>query len=78
MSSPTPTMTVPAANAFLTGEGGYFPTATETVGGAEMLVVKNRMKNLREMLLASANHGEGEARYYLFDDDRAASFNENI
>jgi long-chain acyl-CoA synthetase len=71
-------MTVPAANAFLTGEGGYFETAQEKVGDAEMLVVKNRTKNLREMLLASANHGGGEARYYLFDDDRAASFNENI
>lgn len=71
-------MTVPAAHALLTGEGGYFETIHEMVGDTEMLVLKNRTKNLREMLLASANHGEGEARYYLFDDDRAATFNENI
>jgi long-chain acyl-CoA synthetase len=71
-------MTVPEADAFLTGEDGFFPTATETVLGEEMLVVKNRMGSLREMLAASANHGDGEARYYLFDDGRAATFNENI
>ncbi len=71
-------MTVPEAHAFLTGEGGFFETTTETVLGEEMTVVKNRMANLREMLSASANHGGGSARYYLFDDGRAATFEENI
>jgi acyl-CoA synthetase (AMP-forming)/AMP-acid ligase II len=71
-------MTVPEANALLTGEGGFFETATETVNGHEMEVVKNRAANLRDLLLASANHGGGESRYYLFDDGRSATFNENI
>lgn len=71
-------MTVPEANAFLTGEGGFFETGPETVLEQEMTVVKNRAANLRDMLAASANHGGGEARYYLFDDGRAATFVENI
>jgi long-chain acyl-CoA synthetase len=78
MSTAGPTMTVPEANTFLTGEGGYFETTTETVRGNEMSVVKHRMGNLREMLAASANHGGGAARYYLFDDGREATFEENI
>lgn len=78
MSPTAPTMTVPEANAFLTGEGGFFETTTETVGGVEMTVVKNRMGNLRELLAASANHGGGDARYYLFDDGTQATFAENI
>jgi acyl-CoA synthetase (AMP-forming)/AMP-acid ligase II len=72
------TMTVPEANAFLTGEGGFFETTTELVNGVEMEVVRNRARSLRDLLLASANHGEGDARYYLFDDGRAATFAENI
>ena len=78
MSTDGPTMTVPEAHAFLTGEGGFFETTTETVLGEDMEVVKNRMVNLRDLLAASTNHGDGAARYYLFDDDRAATFDENI
>ncbi|MEQ8840156.1 MAG: class I adenylate-forming enzyme family protein [Acidimicrobiales bacterium] len=71
-------MTVPEADAFLTGEGGFLETTTETVNGIEMRVVKNRPANLVELLRASADHGDGAARYYLFDDGRAATFTENI
>ncbi|GJM39673.1 MAG: fatty acid--CoA ligase [Acidimicrobiales bacterium] len=78
MRATEPTMTVPEANAFLTGEGGFFETTTESIAGLEMTVVKNRMANLREMLAASANHGGGEGRYYLFDDGTQATFAENI
>ncbi|MEM7141613.1 MAG: class I adenylate-forming enzyme family protein [Actinomycetota bacterium] len=78
MSATEATMSVTAANAFLTGEGGFFETGTETVNGVEMTVVKNRMPDLRTMLAASASHGDGEGRYYLFDDGRAATFTENI
>jgi len=78
MTASGPTMTVPEANAFLTGDGGFFETTTEIVNGTEMEVVKNRTSTLRDLLLASANHGDGEARYYLFDDDRSATFAENI
>ncbi len=38
----------------------------------------NRPANLLEVLKASANHGDGTARYYLFDDGRQATFVENI
>ncbi|MEZ5247569.1 MAG: class I adenylate-forming enzyme family protein [Acidimicrobiales bacterium] len=78
MNATNPTMTVPEADAFLTAEGGFFETVTEVVNGVEMKVVKNRARSLREILLASANHGDGEARYYLFDDGRAATFADNI
>lgn len=71
-------MTIPEANAFLTGEGGFFPTTTEIVNGIEMEVVENRARSLRDLLLASADHGDGEARYYLFDDDRSATFADNV
>ena len=78
MTATNATMTVPEVDAFLTGEGGFFETTMETVNGIEMRVIKNRMPNLRELLLASANHGEGDARYYLFDDGREATFADNI
>ena len=78
MTTSGPTMSVPEAHALLTGTDGFFETTTEVVGGHEMTVVKNRMGNLREMLKASTNHGEGYARYYLFDDGRQATFAENI
>lgn len=78
MSAAGPTMSVPEVDAFLTGEGGFFETVTETVNGLEMRVVKNRMRSLRELLLSSANHGGGAARYYLFDDGTEATFAENI
>jgi len=71
-------MTIPEVDAFLTDAGGFFETTTETVNGLAMKVIKNRQPNLRQLLLTSANHGEGAARYYLFDDGRAATFAENI
>jgi acyl-CoA synthetase (AMP-forming)/AMP-acid ligase II len=78
MSTPTPTMTIPEAYALITGEGGIFETTRETVHGVEVSVLKNRKHDLRQLLLDSAQHGGGDARYYLFDDGRQATFAENI
>ena len=72
-------MTVAAADAMLTGPGGFFEIVTENVGGVEMGVVASPHRSLRDLLAASANHGgDGSARYYLFDDGRSATFAENI
>ena len=74
-----PAMTVPEADAALTGPGGFFEIVTENVGGIEMGVVASPHQSLRDLLAASANHGgDGSARYYLFDDGRSATFAENI
>ena len=74
-----PAMTVAEADAMLTGPGGFFEIVTENVGGMEMGVVAGPHQSLRDLLAASANHGDdGSARYYLFDDGRSATFAENI
>ena len=73
-----PTMTVAEADARLTGPDGFFAVATETVRGQDMLVVTDRRRNLRELLAASAQHGDGAARYYRFDNGPEATFVENI
>ena len=72
-------MTVAEADAMLTGPGGFFEIVTENVGGIDMGVVASPHGSLRDLLAASANHGDdGSARYYLFDDGRSATFTENI
>ena len=74
-----PAMTVAEADAMLTGPGGFFEIVTENVGGLDMGVVVSPHRSMRDLLAASANHGgDGSARYYLFDDGRGATFNENI
>jgi len=71
-------MSITDVDAMLTGEGGFFETTTESVHGVEMTVLANRAHSLREMLEASAGHDGGNARYYVFDDGREATFSENI
>ncbi|MFN8104695.1 MAG: AMP-binding protein [Acidimicrobiia bacterium] len=46
------------AIARLTAEGAPFEIATETVGGVEMQVYRNRSANLRDLFLASAGFGD--------------------
>ncbi len=78
MTQQEPQMTIDEAHAMLTGEGGFFETTTEAVGGVDMTVLKNRMPHLRALLANSANHGGGDARYYVFDDGREATYVQNI
>jgi len=71
-------MSIADVDAMLTQPGGFFETATESVNGEDMTVIAGRMKSLREMLAASANHDGGNARYYVFDDGREATYAHNI
>ena len=71
-------MSVAEADAMLTGPGGFFEIVAENVNGIEMGVVASPHRSLRDLLAASMNHGDGSARYYLFDDGRSATFAENI
>ncbi len=75
---PTPAMTLEEADAALTGPGGFFEIVDEEVLGETMPVFRHRFSSLRAMLEASANHGDGDAVYYIFDDGRRATFRENI
>jgi len=58
----------------LTGPGGAFETAEETVLGETMRVFKNRKRSLRELLEASVAFGDKE---YLVQDDRRISYAEH-
>ncbi len=74
-----PAMTVDAADAMLTGPGGFLETTTALVDGVEMTVLKNRLPHLRALLANSANHGgDGSARYYVFDNGAEASYRDNL
>ncbi len=55
----------------LTGPGGPFEIAFETVLGERMQVFKNRPRSLRELLASSAAHGEKE---YLVQGERRISY----
>ncbi|MCA9504299.1 MAG: acyl--CoA ligase [Spirochaetaceae bacterium] len=55
-----PPMTFEAAVAALTGPGGPFELVTETVGGHEMPVFKNRFRSLRDVLHHSKQFGDAE------------------
>ncbi|MHA7839269.1 MAG: AMP-binding protein, partial [bacterium] len=48
------------AFAMLTGPGAPFELVTETVGGLEMPVFKNRSRSLRELLARSMEFGDAE------------------
>lgn len=48
------------AFAMLTGQGAPFELVTETVGGLEMPVFKNRFRSLRELLARSMEFGDAE------------------
>ena len=73
-------MTVPEADAALTGPGGFFEIVTENGRTASRWsAVASPHRSLRDLLAASAGHGgDGSARYYLFDDGRSATFADNI
>ncbi|RMH83790.1 MAG: long-chain fatty acid--CoA ligase [Actinomyces sp.] len=73
-----PRMTLEEADAVLTGPGGFFEITTEEVLGEPMEVFANRFRSLRDMLAASAAHGDGEGVYYIFDDERRATFRDNV
>ena len=76
---PEPTMTIAEVDALLTGEGGFFETTTASVNGVEVTTAKNRAPHLRALLQHSATHGgDGNARYYVFDDGTEATFAQNI
>jgi acyl-CoA synthetase (AMP-forming)/AMP-acid ligase II len=59
----------------LTGPGGPFEVAEETVLGAPMTVFKNRHRSLRELLQQSALHGDKE---YMVYGDRRISYAEHV
>ncbi len=73
-----PTMTIAEVDRLLTGPGGFFETAREQVRGREMSVLAGRHRSLRDLLAASSKHSDGNARYYVFDNGRSATFAENI
>ena len=59
----------------LTGPGGPFEVVEETVLGERMRVFKNRPRSLRELLAASAAHGEKE---YLVQDERRIRYADHV
>jgi acyl-CoA synthetase (AMP-forming)/AMP-acid ligase II len=59
----------------LTGPGAPFEIATEDVLGEAMPVLKNRPRSLRELLAASALHGDKE---YLVHEDRRITYAEHM
>lgn len=59
----------------LTGPGAPFEIALEEVLGERMPVFKNRMRSLREMLAASAAHGDAE---FIVAGDRRISYAEHL
>ncbi|MEY4130684.1 MAG: hypothetical protein RLZZ31_808 [Actinomycetota bacterium] len=60
----------------LTGPGGAFETVTATVGGNEMLVFRNRMHSLAELLASTEAFGDRLAM--TFSDGRQVTFTEFI
>ena len=58
--------------AALTGPGGAFELVTQTVGGLEMPVFKNRLGSLRELLTRSLEFGDAE--YAVWDNGVRWSF----
>jgi long-chain acyl-CoA synthetase len=59
----------------LTGPGGPFEIVTEDVLGEALPVLKNRPRSLREVLAASAAHGDKE---YLVHEDRRIRYGEHL
>jgi acyl-CoA synthetase (AMP-forming)/AMP-acid ligase II len=67
--------TVLEMRARLTGPGAPFEIVEETVLGERMRVFKNRPRSLRELLAASAAHGEKE---YLVQGERRVRYAEHL
>lgn len=64
-----------AIEAQLTGPGGPFELVEEEVLGQRMTVIKGRARSLRELLAASAAHGERE---YIVHGERRISYAEHL
>src|SRR5258708_34805570 len=64
--------TRPEIEEMLTGPGGMFEVATETVDGVEMKVFKSRLPSLRDV--ASIGQGRGEAEDFIVYGDRRYTF----
>jgi acyl-CoA synthetase (AMP-forming)/AMP-acid ligase II len=75
MSAADPTALAADLRARLTGPGGEFELATESVRGVDLPVFVHRRPALREWLLESASHGERE---YLVQDDRRLTYTEHL
>ncbi len=59
----------------LTGPGGPFEIATETVHGVPVKTYVNRMRNLRDFMVAGRNHGDA---VFLAQPERRLSFSETF
>src|SRR5260370_25785305 len=62
----------PEIEEMLTGPGGMFEVATETVDGVEMKVFKSRLPSLRDV--ASIGQARGEAEDFIVYGDRRYPF----
>ena len=78
MSGPTPEETLRVRGEVteqLTGPGAPFEIVEEEVLGESLPVLRNRIRSLRELLEASAAHGDAE---YLVHGDRRISYAEHV
>ena len=66
---------VKKVEADMVGPGGVFELAPEPVLGVTIPVFKNRQKNLREVLAASANHGDNT---YIVCEERRISYKQHL
>ncbi len=60
----------------LTGPGGAFEVARDTVRGVEMKVFKDRMRSLREIFPMAAMRGDGDGATHIVYGDRRIGFAE--
>lgn len=74
--SPARPMTVEEADRRLQAPGSPFELAREDVLGVTMSVYKNRARSLRDLLAASAAHGDKD--YIVFSDGRRWSYREHL
>ncbi len=66
---------VKKVEAEMVGPGGIFEMVPELVLGVSIPVFKSRQKNLREVLAASANHGDN---LYIVCEDRRISYKQHL
>ena len=75
-SSPTRLLSIEEADRLLQAPGSPFELTREEVLGVEMQVYKNRARSLRELLAASAVHGDRD--YIIFSDGRRWSYRPHL
>ena len=75
-AAPPGPMTIEDADRRLQSPGSPFELAREDVLGVSMQVYKNRARSLRELLAASAVHGDKD--YIVFSDGRRWSFRDHL